>query len=209
MNKNYLILTIVFSIFYNGCEKDKPNNTSQKNSTYELSGTYEVNGITSRLDWLGKKIAYGHNGTLMLKKGRIEAGSDGNISGDFEIDMQTINVTDLEGGRKNSLEGHLKADDFFGVDKFPMAYIKFNFNKSKIINDAVEIDADLTIKNITHPVSFKATIVEHKPKLKIEAEIVFDRSKYDVRFGSGKFFQNLGDKLILDEVNVDAYLNFN
>ena len=209
MSKNYLIMTIVLSIFFSGCEKNKSKSTLPKHSSFKLFGTYEVNGITSRIDWSGEKIAYGHNGTLMLKKGIIEVDLDGNISGDFEIDMQTINVISLEGGKKNSLEGHLKADDFFGVEKFPRAYIKFNFNKSKIINDAAEIDADLTIKNITHPVNFKANIVEYEPKLKIVAGIVFDRSKYDIKFGSGKFFQNLGDKLILDEVNVDAYLNFN
>ena len=145
MSKNYLIMTIVLSIFFSGCEKNKSKSTLPKHSSFKLFGTYEVNGITSRIDWSGEKIAYGHNGTLMLKKGIIEVDLDGNISGDFEIDMQTINVISLEGGKKNSLEGHLKADDFFGVEKFPRAYIKFNFNKSKIINDAAEIDADLKV----------------------------------------------------------------
>ena len=67
----------------------------------------------------------------------------------------------------------------------------------------------LTIKNITHPINFTASIIDSQPQLKMEANIVFDRSKYDVRFGSGKFFQNLGDKMILDDINVAAHLNFN
>ena len=69
--------------------------------------------------------------------------------------------------------------------------------------------SDLTIKNITHPLEFNAQIFETSPKLKINADMVFDRSIYDVRYGSGKFFENLGDRLILDEVQVGATLIFN
>ena len=65
----------------------------------------------------------------------------------------------------------------------------------------------LTIKKITHPIDFSAEIIEVKPFLKAKASLVFDRSKYDVRYGSGKFFENLGDRLILDEVNVTVDLH--
>ena len=36
------------------------------------------------------------------------------------------------------------------------------------------------------------------------SSLVFDRSKYDVKYGSGTFFENLGDNLILDEINIDV-----
>ena len=42
-----------------------------------------------------------------------------------------------------------------------------------------------------------------------EANLVFDRSKYDVRFKSGSFFENLGDKLIYDDIEIETKLVFN
>ena len=123
--------------------------------------------------------------------------------------MNSIDVASLEGGRKASLMNHLKSQDFFGVDKFSTASITFQSNQSKIKNNQLDLNAFLTIKKITHPIDFSAEIIEVKPSLKAKASLVFDRSKYDVRYGSGKFFENLGDRLILDEVNVTVDLHFN
>ena len=154
------------------------------------------------------KVAYGHNGTLKFKAGNMQVAKDGNISGNFEIDMNSIDVASLDGGRKG-LMNHLKSEDFFGVDKFSTASIIFQSNQSKIKNNQLDLNASLTIKKITHPIDFSAEIIEVKPFLKAKASLVFDRSKYDVRYGSGKFFENLGDRLILDEVNVTVDLHFN
>ena len=123
--------------------------------------------------------------------------------------MNSIDVASLEGGRKASLMNHLKSEDFFGVDKFSTASIIFQSNQSKIKNNQLDLNASLTIKKITHPIDFSAEIIEVKPFLKAKASLVFDRSKYDVRYGSGKFFENLGDRLMLDEVNVAVDLHFN
>jgi len=38
------------------------------------------------------------------------------IGGEFTADMTSINVTDLEGDSKEKLTGHLRSDDFFGVE---------------------------------------------------------------------------------------------
>ena len=64
----------------------------------------------------------------------------------------------------------------------------------------------MTIKDITHPITFTAELLDIKPSIKAKANLSFDRSKYDVRFRSGKFFENLGDKLILDDINIDVLL---
>ena len=210
MIKIYFQLTILISLIFIGCEKKADKKPNANHVVHSLSsGSYDVNTTESRLEWSGRKVAYGHNGTLMIKNGSVEILSNGNINGKFDIDMNSINVTDLEGGRKNSLEGHLKAADFFDVVQFPIASIVFRANKKNIKDNRIDINADLTIKNITHPINFTASIIDSQPQLKMKANIVFDRSKYDVRFGSGKFFQNLGDKMILDDINVAAHLNFN
>tara|TARA_B100000427_G_scaffold300276_1_gene282548 strand:+ start:933 stop:1571 length:639 start_codon:yes stop_codon:yes gene_type:complete len=209
--KWFRVIIIVSSIFISCEKKDNKKQSSDNNVIHKniASGLYDINKTSSLLEWSGKKVAYGHNGTLKFKKGNIQVSSDGSISGKFEIDMNSINVTDIEGGRKTSLENHLKAEDFFGVDKFPIASITFQSNQSNIQNNQLDLNASLTIKNITHPIDFSAEIIGVDPFLKAKASLVFDRSLYDVRYGSGKFFDNLGDRLILDEVNVDVVLHFN
>ena len=128
------------------------------------------------------------------------------IEGKVVIDMTSINVTDLQGEWKDKLEGHLKSPDFFGVEKFPTAFITFQSNKKPNKENKINLDGELTIKDMTHPLSFTADLLHTEPFLKVQAILSFDRSKYDVRFRSGKYFENLGDKLILDDIDIDIIL---
>jgi len=149
----------------------------------------------SNLKWHGKKVTGEHTGNINLKSGTLEL-TNGQISkGKFVIDMNSITNTDLTDATYNAkLVNHLKSDDFFGVSKHPEAVVEI-LKSSPFTNGEATVDARLTIKNITHPVSFKAK----KDGKAYTAEIVVDRSKYDVRYGSGSFFDNLGDNMIYDE----------
>ena len=157
----------------------------------------------SKIKWVGEELSgKNHYGSLKFKNGSLQLDSGKIISGNFAVDMNTINVEDLQGGSKQRLEGHLRSDDFFSVEKFSEAI--FEINSSAVVNEdgANQIlSGNLTIKGITHPA-----------KLEIDnnwaAKLVFDRSKYDVRFRSGNFFQNLGDKLIYDEIVISANIVF-
>ena len=42
--------------------------------------------------------------------------------------------------------------------------------------------------------------------VKATAEIELDRSEFDVKYGSGSFFDGLGDKLIYDDFNLTIEL---
>jgi len=77
--------------------------------------------------------------------------------------------------------------------------------KGKFVNNEATVDARLTIKNITHPITFKVK----RDGMAYHAEIVVDRSKYDVRYGSGSFFDGLGDKMIYDEFTMTVYIRVN
>ena len=98
--------------------------------------------------------------------------------------------------------------DFFDVEISPTAYITFQSTKKPNKKKKINLDGELTIKDITHPLSFTADLLNTKPYLTAKAILSFDRSKYDVRFRSGKFFENLGDKLILDDVDIEVILVF-
>ena len=207
MKIRFLTSIILSLLVFVGCDKKTKTNINPSSlKKVSLSdGYYSLNIKKSKMNWVGKELSTKtHTGTLDLESGEIKISSNGQIDGFMNIDMTTINVTDLEGQWKNKLEGHLKSPDFFGVSNHPKASIRFNGNSKTILNNQIELNGELVIKNITHPISFVAEIIETKGMLQVKTKVEFDRSKYNVRFRSGSFFENLGDKLILDNISVDV-----
>lgn len=133
--------------------------------------------------------------------------TDGKLSGgSFTIDMTTITCLDLEGGMKGKLEGHLKSDDFFGVENFPTAKFEMTQVISRGKPGDYKITGDLTIKETTKEIKFNATVEEGSDKLVAKTAIEIDRSEFKVRYGSGSFFDGLGDKTIYDEFELEIEL---
>ncbi len=162
--------------------------------------TYMADVKKSTLKWHGEKVTGEHFGNISLKEGMMEITNDQISKGKFVIDMASITNTDLTDAEYNAkLVGHLKSDDFFGVAKHPEAVIEI-VKSGKFVNNEATVDARLTIKNITHPITFKVK----RDGMAYDAEIVVDRSKYDVRYGSGSFFDGLGDKMIYDEFTMNV-----
>ena len=164
----------------------------------------KVDVAKSKINWVGKKVTGKHEGTINLKDG-VLIFKDGKLSGgNFTADMTSITVTDLKAGEgKEKLEGHLKADDFFGTDKFATAKLTFKSIGTKAKN-VYTVTADLTIKGITKPVTFEITVNKNNAV----AALKIDRTKYDIKYGSGSFFDGLGDKTISDEFELTADLKF-
>ena len=160
----------------------------------------KVNVEKSTINWTGKKVTGQHEGTIALESGVLEFDGDKLVGGEFVIDMTSINVTDLEGKSKNSLEGHLKSDDFFGVEDHETASLKIT-KVSKQYTD-YEISGDLTIKGITNPINFSMVVGDNSAK----ANLTIDRSKFDVRYGSPSFFNDLKDKAIYDDFDLKVNL---
>jgi len=155
----------------------------------------------SSIIWKGKKvIGSSHNGTIDLKEGYFEFENDALVGGHFEIDMTSITNNDLEGKYRTKLEGHLKSDDFFSVEKHPTA--SFKINEVKRSDSSYSITGDMTIKGITNSVSFDLIMKGSTSTANIE----IDRSKFDVRYGSGSFFDDLGDKTISDTIELNVTL---
>lgn len=153
------------------------------------------------LSWLGEKVMGQHTGTVKLLSGWINWQNNIITAGEFLIDMKTIKDDD----NSARLEGHLKSDDFFGVDKFPVSKLVITGSESFEKGTAV-VKGNLTIKETTLPVEFKATIQKSEEGMWFYSNIIVDRSKYNVRYGSGSFFSNLGNNLIYDEFKVKVNL---
>jgi len=155
---------------------------------------------SSTIKWTGKKVLGKHHGTIDLKEGHFEKEGDTIIGGHFIIDMSTITVTDLEGEDKQKLEGHLKTEDFFGVEKYPTATL--NMSEVSRTEKGYSMVGDLTIKDNTEPLTFELDVDGDTA----HTQLTIDRSKFNVRYGSGKFFDNLGDQTIRDNFELDITL---
>ena len=208
------ILYIPFFIFYISCSSESAKKSSSSNSVTSSkeaivyqSGDYNVLTDSSKVAWLGTELTTKtHFGSLRAQSGNIKIDKDGGVVGNITIDMQSIIVEDLQGRSKEVLENHLKSDDFFGTNNFPTATLEFMSLNRYDIDGGQIFNGNLTIKGITNEVEFSAKLVRQTPLLHAVGKLVFDRSKYNVRFRSGSFFDDLGDKLILDDIEVDINL---
>lgn len=163
-----------------------------------------INPAISTIDWLGKKVTGQHNGKVKLKSGTLTL-KDGKVTGEFIMDMTTITVEDIQGEYADKLLGHLKSDDFFSVDKHKES--KFVITSSKSLGkNQYEIAGSLTIKGITNTITFPATIVNDSDGFMAKADFKVDRTKFDIKYGSGSFFDNLGDKTIYDDIEFSVNL---
>jgi len=160
---------------------------------------YKVNTATSILGWEAKKVTGQHVGTINISEGNLNVEQKKITGGKVIVDMNTIVDTDLtDGGYNQKLIGHLKSDDFFGVAKFPQSILEVKGVSPKADN-VYHFTADLTIKGITSPVEFDAEAIDNAGQLTVNGTIVVNRTKYGIKYGSGSFFQGLGDKMIYDD----------
>jgi len=171
--------------------------------------TYKIDTDKSVINWEGSKVVVSkHNGTIKLSTGEISLKDNKLSKGQFTIDMNSIKNLDVSDDKNRAkLEGHLKSNDFFSVDTYPTA--KFVLKKAQAGKDKNWIlTGDLTIKNKTHSIEFPAVVEVNDKVATAKANLSFDRSKWDVRYNSGKFFdaKKLGDNLINDEIRIELDL---
>jgi len=168
--------------------------------------TYKVDAANSSVAWKGYKVTGEHEGFISIASGVIHMDGDKLEGGEFTIDMSSLTATGMDAGMQAKLEGHLKSDDFFGVGSHPTANLKITKVKSK--GGVNYITADVTIKGITQPVEFETTVSSTGGAMNATSKITIDRSKYNVRYGSNSFFDNLGDKAIYDNFDLTVQLTF-
>jgi len=162
----------------------------------------KINTTASSINWVGKKVTGQHSGTVNLKDGVLSFKGNKLTGGNATIDMNSITVTDLKAGEgKEKLEGHLKAADFFGTDKYPTSKLVFKTVKEKSKN-VYTVTADLTIKNVTKPVTFDLTVGKNAASTAFN----IDRTKFGIEYKSGSVFDGLGDTAISDEFEVSIKL---
>lgn len=188
--KNFFVLSIVALVAF----------------SFTTIASFSVDTNNSKVVWTASKVTGTHTGTVNVKSGdlKIEAGKL--VGGSFEMDMTSITCTDLEGEWRDKLVGHLKSPDFFGTDKHPTAKFVITRAISLDTKGNYKIVGNITIKETTKEIKFNANMTEVAGKPTATAKITLDRTDFDVRYGSGSFFDGLGDKTIYDEFDLQVTL---
>lgn len=184
--KNIFLITLLFGL-----------SVSLLNAQVKLTADNDK----SILNWLGEKVTGQHSGTIKLQNGWLTMKENKIVGGEFLIDMASLK--DSEGNAR--LEGHLKSPDFFDVEKFPAAKLVLKSSDSFDKGSSV-VNGELTIKGVTNPIEFKAAMQKKDDGNWFFSNITIDRTKWNIRYGSGSFFDNLGDKTIYDEFKVKVAL---
>jgi polyisoprenoid-binding protein YceI len=174
-------------------------------TTTLFAGTQKVDVTKSTVNWTAKKVTGEHHGTIGIKEGNLEVAKGKVTGGKVIIDMQSIADVDLtDAGFNAKLIGHLKSDDFFAVATFPTSELAIT--KVDGAGNSLTFTGNLTIKGVTNPATFTATSSKDGKFTLYKGTLTVDRSKFNIRYGSKSFFDNLGDKVIYDEFTLDFSL---
>ena len=185
--KKLIILTLFLTSFPFGDNEEK---------------IYTIDLNKSKLRWVAKKLTGSHWGNIRLKSGIVKIKNNLPVSGEFVVDMKTIEVIDTkEGFWSKKLQSHLHSKDFFDTENYPEA--KLSIKRATMRNGSFIIDADLTIKSIMHPVEFVCEIFQSGDLASARGKMEIDRTLYDVTYRSARYFPNIGDRMIYDIFTVD------
>lgn len=168
--------------------------------------THEVDTNPSIVTWTGYKVTGQHTGTVKIKKGTITL-TDGILTGGMvEIDMTSLKDTDLDGEWATKLENHLKSEDFFGTAHFPTSKFELTRALPQDSKGNYKLIGNLTIKETTKEVKCFGNLSQNGSTMTLKGKLTIDRSEFNVRYGSGSFFDGLGDKTIYDEFDLQFNL---
>jgi len=199
------LLTLSFTINLNvfACKSCGCSASNESHTHTEKSITKDVVLSNSSVKWLAKKVTGSHEGVVTISDAHLHFEDDMLTGGNIKIDMNSINCTDLVGEPKEQLEGHLLSDDFFGTKYYPTAELEI-VKAKKTSYDTYKIEGIIEIKGVKQDIAFNANLKNGIAK----ADLVIDRSKFNVKYGSGTFFENLGDKMIYDEFNLSVVIAY-
>lgn len=211
MKKTIFSLIVLATLSLTSCKDEKKETTEPVDAAVATgeASAYKVDVTKSSIEWIGSKPAGKHNGTIALSGGEISLNNGKVESGKFTIDMNSITVLDLKAGDgKEDLEGHLKglgneadADHFFNTKKFPEG--TFEVTSVETVDAKTTVSGNLTLKGITKPVSFPATIAVDGNTMTLNSEsFKINRTDWSVNYASKSVFDDLKDKFVDDEIEL-------
>lgn len=213
-NRFLTILTLALAITFTSC-KDKASEVETTDAQVaaevtEVSTKYVVDTEASTIMWKGSKPTGSHTGTINVESGVFTLNGDAVESGSFLIDMASLKVTDLPVDSEDhaKLSGHLKSPDFFDVEAFPASAFEVTGFTNE--NGKAMLSGNLKMKDTENNVTIPVTVTENNGSVTITSDtFTIDRSKWNVKYGSKSFFDNLGDKFINDDMELQLTITAN
>jgi polyisoprenoid-binding protein YceI len=204
MKKILFVLLLGLGLITLSACTSKTEEVQENNKPVSLTdGTYQVNTINSKLTWKASKIVgNGHTGTVAIKSGNLVISGGNLTSGNLLLDMKSIASDE----NIEALVKHLNSEDFFATETYPEANLAITSVARTPEDGLYSANGDLTLKGKTAPISFNLRLAQEGNKVAAVSELELDRTVWDVKYGSGKFFQDLGDKTIKDEMQISIAL---
>jgi len=208
-----LLLALVFVAFVLFTQKSKstePQNTvvtDVDKTVLPNEAEYMVDSTQSSVTWSAEKPlipGYVHRGDVAISDGSLSV-KETSISGKLTVDMSTIAVTSIGGGKDGAesvLEKHIQSDDFLSIAQFPNATLTIQSAQKAAVTDTYTVQATLEIKGVTKEVTFPAKLVGNEQGVHLTADFSIDRTRWDITYGSASFFENLAENAISDDVAI-------
>lgn len=191
--KMFMSMMLVLTTSFTVVAQDKP-----------MATTYKVDSSASSVKWVGTKLKGQHAGTVSTKDGFFTYQGDIITAGEINVDMSTMTVTDIPvtDEMNAKLLGHLKSPDFFNVEKYPDA--KLVITGSEKTKTGLKVKGNLTFIGKTNPIEFDAIVNKTESQVVTKSGVKLDRTKWGLKYNSGNFFKDLGDKLINNEFTIEV-----
>jgi len=168
-------------------------------TTSEVEGKLKVDVTNSVIKWKGYKPTGSHNGTIALLSGELKMRGNKVKGGFFTVDMPSLKDADAS----KRLEGHLKSKDFFEVEVFPTATFKITSSENR--EGKAYITGDMTIKDVTKEITIPVTVSENEGVITLTTETFkINRAEFNIKYKSKSFFNNLKEKFINDEFDLQV-----
>jgi len=190
--KKVVLMLFVFAIVMSSCSnngKKAETKDAEKVTVVKNEKTNDYNKIKSGsvIKWRASHLG-GTNkrfGNVFLKNASVLVNQGKVSNATFLIDMNTITVESFPEGsdQKRDLTRHLKSSDFFDVQKYPVS--KFELTKIKGIEGKFnsEVTGNLTIKDVTKSITFKANVKVDDNKVSVKSEdFSVDRTDWNLKY---------------------------
>lgn len=200
LSLRYLILIMAPLLF--NCGGPAKNENDASGNSESRGQHYTIDTDQSVVAWKGSMLigTNSHSGYIYISKGQLMIDNDALVGGTATVDMNTMEENTHD--KENDLIKHLKSSDFFDVEKFPIATIAIT-KAAPANNDVTKVTGNLTIKGITHPVTFPSKVAVKDGVAKMSGRLVIDRTQWNVRYKSGKFYDLLADQTMSDSIAFD------
>jgi polyisoprenoid-binding protein YceI len=205
-NQTMKIAAILFlALAIVSCKKAK-NETeatvAEEVAEVTAAATYTANAEVSTITWKGFKPASSHNGAIKISEGSLALEDGKLVGGNFIIDMNSITNNDIENAEYNAkLVGHLKAADFFDVEKH--SFSAFTITGVEDKDGKTMVKGNLSIKGIKKNIEFPATVNVNGDAVSFTSEAFnIDRTEWGIEYNSGKLVETLKDKVIKDNIEL-------